>query len=167
MVAVLATALITGCGEREADESAESVEEEHHDLDVQADGPWAVNIEQLTLVNESYRSVIWTGNYLQLALMTLQPGENIDLELHNHHDQFIRIDQGEARVLMGKEKENMTFDQAVGDGWGLMIPAGYWHEVRNTGTTELKLYTIYGPAEHMPGTIHRTYAEAADDHHDH
>lgn len=167
IIVMLSAALISGCQERASEEPAEVVEEAHHDVEPSADDPWAVDIEELTVGNENYRSAVWTGKYIQLALMTLQPGERIDPELHDNHDQFIRIEEGEAQVLMGKEKDNMTFDKIVGDDWAILIPAGYWHEVINTGDTELKLYTVYGPPEHKPRTLHKTYAEAEHDHHDH
>ena len=165
LIGLLALSLITGCQEAKEDEDSESGAEEHRDKDFPGDGPWAADIEELTIGNENYRSAVWTGKYLQMALMSLQPGERIDLELHNDHDQFIRIEKGEARVLMGKDKENMTFDKVVGDDWAILIPAGYWHEIINTGDRELKLYTIYGPPEHKPGTLHKTRAEAEEGHH--
>jgi mannose-6-phosphate isomerase-like protein (cupin superfamily) len=167
--------VLTGC-----QQPAEEAEEHHHDhhdhhdhesVDYEPHGddmgmlPWAVNIADLTNTNGNYRHAMWTGNFMQLAFMSLQPGEKINLELHNHHDQFIRVEQGEALVLMGKSEDAMTFNQQVAAGWGIMIPAGYWHEVQNTGDTELKLYTIYGPSEHKPGTIHATYKAAIEDHH--
>ena len=102
-----------------------------------------------------------------MVLMSLKPGEEIDLEIHRSVDQFIRIEQGEARVRMGKSKDELTFDQRVSDDWAVLIPAGYYHNVRNTGNTELKLYTIYAPPEHPAGTVHKTYREAQQAHEQH
>ncbi len=129
--------------------------------------PWVVNIEEATLGNSDYRNVIWTGNNIQLVLMTLKPGEIIDLEVHDTHDQFIRVEEGDARVFMGKEQDELVFDRMVTDDWVILVPAGYWHKVENTGDTDLKLYTIYGPPEHAVATIHKTYEEAAEAEHDH
>ncbi len=129
--------------------------------------PWAFDIEKATLENENYRMVVWTGDYMQLVLMTLQPGEEIDLELHSGHDQFIRVEEGHATVYMGKNQDNLDFEKEIADDWSIMIPAGYWHQVKNTGKDELKLYTLYSPAEHKAGTVHETYNEAKEHGHDH
>lgn len=129
--------------------------------------PWVLNIELGTLANPHYRNARWTGEYLQMTFMSLSPGETIDLEVHNDHDQFIRIEQGEAQVLMGRSRNEMSFVRSVSGDWAIFIPAGYWHEVRNTGKTDLKLYTIYAPGEHPAGTIHETYQQALEQDHEH
>lgn len=130
--------------------------------------PWAFDIEAATLANESYRSANWTGQFMQLVFMTLKPGEEIDLEIHDGHDQFIRIEEGKALVLMGKEAGNLTWRQEVEDDWAILIPAGYWHQIKNTGTNDLKLYTLYGPPEHPKGTVNKSYEEAKAAHtHEH
>ncbi|SKC22070.1 cupin domain-containing protein [Alkalitalea saponilacus] len=135
------------------------------DFDVDLGGqPWAFDIEAATLVNDSYRSANWTGKYMQLVFMSLKPGEVIDLEIHEDHDQFIRIEQGEAVVWMGKSENDLTYRQEVEDDWAIMIPAGYWHKVENTGDVDLKLYTLYGPPEHPMGTSNKTYEEAIEAH---
>lgn len=157
--------LLSACDGRsvvlmESDESYENIKDT-------GTKPWAFDIEEATLENPNYRMAVWTGDYMQLVLMTLQPGEEIDLELHSGHDQFIRIEEGNARVLMGKDSDNLTFDEQVADDWAVMIPAGYWHQVINTGVGELKLYTLYAPAEHKKGTVHETYDEAKEHEHDH
>jgi len=130
--------------------------------------PWVLDVENATLANDNYRVANWTGQYMQLVFMTLKPGEVIDLEMHDGHDQFIRIEQGEARVLMGETEDNLSFDEMVSDDWAILIPAGYWHKIENVGSTDLKVYTLYGPAEHQMGTIHKTHAEAEEAHdHEH
>ena len=130
--------------------------------------PWVLNIEEATLANENYRIANWTGSYMQLVFMSLKPGEIIDLEMHKGTDQFIRIEEGEARVLMGKTEGKLDFDEKVSDDWSVLIPAGYWHSIENTGTTDLKLYTLYGPPEHQKGTVNKTYEEAKEAHeHEH
>jgi mannose-6-phosphate isomerase-like protein (cupin superfamily) len=129
--------------------------------------PWVLNIEESTINNDVYRHVRWTGKNMQLVLMTLKPGELIDLELHPDIDQFIRIEKGKARVLMGKKKDNLTFDKKVSNEWAILIPAGYWHKIENIGSSELKVYTLYTPPAHKKGTLHKTYKEAAEHDHDH
>lgn len=122
--------------------------------------PYVVNIEELTLKNEYFRSAKWTGQYLQLTVMTLKPGEEIGLEVHEKGDQFIRVEQGTARVVMGKTKDKMTFDKRVSADWAIFIPAGYWHNVINVGDKPLKIYVIYAPPEHPAGTLHKTSKDA-------
>lgn len=123
--------------------------------------PWVFDIEKETLENPHYRAVKWTGKYMQLVFMSLEPGEIIDLEIHEDHDQFIRIEKGKARILMGKTEDALTFDEEAVDDFAVLVPAGYWHEVRNIGDSALKLYTLYAPPEHAPGLIHERYDEAA------
>ena len=121
--------------------------------------PYVVNVEELTLQNENFRTAAWTGANLQMTLMTIQPGEDIGLEVHEDHDQFLRIEQGTARVEMGPtETEHQTWDAE--DDFAIFVPAGVWHNLTNTGTDTLKLYSIYSPPEHAHGTIHETKAIA-------
>ncbi len=127
--------------------------------------PWVLDIEGTTLENDHYRLVNWTGENIQLVLMSLEPGEEINLEMHGNRDQFIRIEQGEARVRMGKAEDKLSFDKTVSDDWAILVPAGYWHHIVNIGDKELKLYSIYGPPEHAKGTLHPTYDDAEDHHH--
>ncbi|MBC5774994.1 cupin domain-containing protein [Pontibacter sp. KCTC 32443] len=124
--------------------------------------PWVIDIEQATLNNPNYRQVQWTGEHLQMVLMSLKPGEEIDLELHGDVDQFLRIEQGQAQVRMGKSKDKLSFDKKVSENWAILIPSGHWHHIKNIGKEELKLYTIYAPAQHPAGTIHKTYKEAKE-----
>lgn len=118
------------------------------------------NIEEETLENENFRKVIFDGQKSQLVVMTIQPGDDIGMEVHEEHDQFIRIEEGQAKVILNGEESE------VEDDWAIVIPAGVEHNVVNTGSEPLKLYTIYSPPEHPKGTIHVTKAEAmeAEDH---
>ena len=104
---------------------------------------------------------------MQLTVMRLAPGEDIGLEVHEGTDQFLRIEQGQGRVAMGPSKDTLG-SEMVEDDWAVVVPAGTWHNVVNTGSGELKLYSIYTPPEHPPGTVHGTKAEAdaaeADEH---
>ncbi len=124
--------------------------------------PFVINIEKATKNNNTYRTAVWTGEYLQLTLMCINPGEDIGLEMHPDVDQFIRIEQGRALVQMGNSINNLDFQRIVCDGFAFIIPAGTWHNLLNTGNCALKLYSIYAPPEHPPGTVHRTKAEAME-----
>lgn len=119
--------------------------------------PWAVNIEKLTTANDNFRSTMWTGKNLQLTVMSLKPGEEIGLEKHDIGDQFIRVEQGNARVVMGAMKNKMTFNKKVSDDWAILIPSGFWHNIINEGNNALKLYVLYAPPEHPAGTIDKTF----------
>lgn len=128
--------------------------------------PYVVNIEELTLQNETFRTAAWTGPQLQMTLMAIQPGEDIGLEVHDDHDQFLRIEQGTARVEMGPTETELTAQNAE-DDFAIFVPAGTWHNIINTGDDVLKLYSIYAPAEHAHGTVHETKAIAEAAEHDH
>ena len=128
--------------------------------------PFVTNIEADTLANENYRTTRWTGSNLQLTLMSIEPGRDIGLEVHEHGDQFLRVEAGRARVQMGPSEHDLPFDREVGDDWAILVPAGAWHNVTNIGDEPLKVYAIYGPPEHPAGAVHATKAEAdADEHH--
>lgn len=122
--------------------------------------PYVVNINEATLQNNTYRTALWTGTHLQLTLMSLNPGEDIGLEMHPDVDQFLRVEQGQGIVQMGKSKDNLTFVRNVYDDSAIIIPAGTWHNLTNTGNTPLKLYSIYAPPNHPFGTVHTTKADA-------
>jgi mannose-6-phosphate isomerase-like protein (cupin superfamily) len=127
---------------------------------------WVGDIERETIDNETFRTVLWTGDHSQLTVMSIPAGEDIGKEVHPDHDQFLRIEQGSARVEMGPSENEVDFTQDVGADWAIVVPAGVWHNVVNTGDGELKVYSIYSPAEHPPGTVHATKAEAeAAEHH--
>lgn len=122
--------------------------------------PFSVNIEQATKQNTNFRTALWTGNHLQLTLMSINVGEDIGLENHPNVDQFIRIEQGQARVLMGDSPDRMDYQTNVEDDYIIIIPAGKWHNIINTGNIPLKLYSIYAPPQHPHGTVHITKADA-------
>jgi mannose-6-phosphate isomerase-like protein (cupin superfamily) len=89
--------------------------------------------------------------------MSIKPGGEIGLEKHDNGDQFIRIEQGNARVLMGESKEKMTFNKQVTEDWAILIPTGFWHNIVNEGKNPLKVYVLYAPPEHPAGTIDKTF----------
>ena len=117
------------------------------------------NIEKETLENDNFRKVLYTGKHSQLVLMSLNPGEEIGMEVHPDNDQFFRFEKGEGKCIIDGN------EYVVSDGSAIVVPAGAEHNVINTSPTEkLKLYTIYSPAHHKDGIIHKTKAEAeADD----
>jgi len=120
---------------------------------------YITNIEEATLENSDYRRVLYTSTYSQLVLMNLQPGEEIGAETHEL-DQFIRIEQGSAQVVLDGVEHELEADYAV------VIPAGTRHNVINTGSQELKLYSIYSPPEHKDGTVHPTKGNEVEEHFD-
>jgi mannose-6-phosphate isomerase-like protein (cupin superfamily) len=122
--------------------------------------PFTINIDEATKQNNTYRTAIWTGTHLQVTLMSINVGEDIGLEVHPNVDQFLRIEQGQGIVQMGKSKDHLNFVRKVYDNYAIMVPAGTWHNVTNTGNIPLKLYTIYAPPHHPHGTVHETKADA-------
>lgn len=138
----------------------------HHPVELRDHGPkpYVVNIEAATKQNETYRTALWTGEYLQLTLMSINPGDDIGLEIHRDHDQFIRVEEGQGIVQMGDKKHYLDFQRRVSDDDAIFIPAGKWHNLTNTGHRPLKLYSIYAPPEHPRGTVHKTKKDAEKHH---
>lgn len=122
--------------------------------------PFVININKAAKQNHNFRTTLWTGEHLQLTLMCINPGEDIGLEMHSNVDQFLRIEQGQGFVQMGKKKDNLNFQCTVFEDSAIFVPAGTWHNVTNIGNVPLKLYSIYSPPNHPFGTVHRTKAEA-------
>lgn len=123
---------------------------------------YVINIEEAAKENNYFRKVLYTAKNSQLVLMSLKPGEDIGEEVHNNVDQFFRVEKGEGKaVIEGVEHE-------IKDGSAIVIPAGTNHNIINTGSQEMKLYTIYSPPNHRDGVIHSTkeIAEADDEHFD-
>jgi mannose-6-phosphate isomerase-like protein (cupin superfamily) len=133
---------------------------EKHAAKDQGPHPFTVDIEEATLENGHYRATLWTGKNLQVTVMSIEPGHDVGLEVHEDHDQFLRIEAGRARVQMGPRKDALSFDRQVEDDWAILVPAGSWHNVTNIGDKPLKLYSIYAPPEHPHGTVHATKAVA-------
>jgi mannose-6-phosphate isomerase-like protein (cupin superfamily) len=113
------------------------------------------NIEKDTLENNNFRKVLYTGKHSQLVLMSLQPNEEIGMEVHPDNDQFFRFEKGEGKCFIDGNEYDIT------DGVAVIVPAGAEHNIVNTsGSDELKLYTIYSPAHHKDGIVRSTKAEA-------
>ena len=121
---------------------------------------WIDDIERVTKENSTFRTVVFTGEHTQLTVMRLGPGEDIGLESHPKLDQFLRIEQGQARVELSRTKDSIDETRDVEDDWAVIVPAGVWHNVVNTGSGDVKLYSLYSPPEHPPDTVHRTKADA-------
>jgi mannose-6-phosphate isomerase-like protein (cupin superfamily) len=115
---------------------------------------YIADILEKTIENDNFRQVLYTGKYMQLVVMSLKPGEEIGEEVHETVDQFFRIEEGAATVIIDGE-ESIVVDDMV-----IVVPAGAKHNVINTGTEVLKLYTIYSPPNHKDGTVHATKADA-------
>jgi mannose-6-phosphate isomerase-like protein (cupin superfamily) len=115
---------------------------------------YSIDIETATLENEDFRRVLFTAKHQQLVLMTLQAGEEIGLEIHDNRDQFFRVESGTGEAIIDGETH------PLGDGSVVIIPEGAEHNVRNSGTESLRMYTIYSPPQHPDGTVHHTKAEA-------
>ena len=126
--------------------------------------PLVINIEQATLQNNYFRTALWTGEYLQLTLMSIRPGEDIGLEIHHDLDQFLRIEQGRGVVMMGNNKNSLEFRRSINANDAIIIPAGTWHNLINTSGVPLKLYSIYAPPQHPFGTVHVTKQDAEEHH---
>lgn len=114
------------------------------------------DIEEKTLDNSNFRKVLFTGKHMQLVVMALKPGEDIGEEIHEHIDQFFRIEQGEAKVIIDDQEDVLKEDMVA------IVPAGAKHNIINTSNVDLKLYTIYAPPNHPDGTIHKDKAEAEE-----
>lgn len=121
--------------------------------------PFVVDIKKATEGNDDFRRALWTGDHLQLTLMNIPVKEDIGKEMHPNVDQFLRVEEGVGLVQMG-DSNTFTFQQPIFEGSAIFIPAGTFHNITNTGNTPLKLYSIYAPANHPKGTIHKTKADA-------
>ena len=113
------------------------------------------HIEQQTIDNNNFRHVLYTGQHMQLVLMSLQPSEDIGVEIHADNDQFFRFEAGQGKVIINDTEYIVT------DGDAIIVPASAEHNVINTSDTEaLKFYTIYSPAHHKDGIVRATKSEA-------
>lgn len=122
--------------------------------------PVIFDMETMSKVNNTFRSALWTGTHMQLTLMSIQPGEDIGAEIHPNSDQFIKIEEGDGLLAIGNSKDSLNFTQTVEDDDSIIIPAGTWHNLSNTGDVPLKLYSIYAPPLHPYGTVYQTKTES-------
>lgn len=124
--------------------------------------PVVFNITRASINNTNYRTTLWTGEHMQLAVMSIPVGGEIGLEAHPELDQFLRVETGFGEVLMGTTENRLNYRTPVSPGYAIVIPAGTWHNLINTGNRPLKLYSIYAPPAHPHGTVHET-KEIADE----
>ena len=117
---------------------------------------YVTNIEKKTLENNYFREVLFTTDKSQLVVMALKPGEDIGMEVHSEHDQFIRIESGKGKAIMNGEEHEIS------DGSAIVVPAGAQHNIVNTSEVVMKLYTIYTPPEHKQGTVHKTKEDSKE-----
>lgn len=122
--------------------------------------PALINIHKETCSNNFFRRTIWTGEYLQVTVMSIPPGGEIGLEIHENLDQFLRIEYGVASVYMGKTKQDVKFIGDANPDYAILIPAGTYHNIINQQKIPLKLYSIYAPPQHPIGTVHKTKFDA-------
>lgn len=122
--------------------------------------PFVTDIERETLRNDNFRTALWTGNHLQLTLMSIPVGGEIGLEVHPNDDQFLRVESGFGQAMMGAEENKLNYRANVSPGYAIFVPAGTWHNLINTGNRPIKLYSIYAPPAHPRGTVHETKEEA-------
>ncbi len=125
--------------------------------------PTSFDVEAATTENTNYRTVAWSGTHLQVTLMSIPVGSSIGLEMHPDTDQFLRLDAGRGTVKMGPQQDQLTVEQDVSDGWCVLVPAGTWHDITNTGDAPMQVYAIYAPVHHAAGRIHPTADDAQTD----
>jgi len=114
------------------------------------------DIEGIAVKNESFRRVLYTAKNCQLVVMALKPKEEIGAEVHGL-DQFFRVEEGSGQAVLD------GVPTAISAGFAVLVPAGTKHNIVNTGSVPLKLYTLYAPPNHRDGVVHRTRAEAEAD----
>lgn len=137
------------------------------DLEDYGPFPFVINIDEATIQNDNFRTALWTGEHLQLTLMSIPVGGEIGLEMHPDVDQFLRLEEGEGLVLMGESRDNLEFQERVYDDFIFIIPAGIWHNLINTGNEPIKLYSIYAPPQHPHGTVHVIKEDSDEVEHEH
>lgn len=111
---------------------------------------FVIDLDQEARSNEDYRRVLYTAQHAQLVVMCIAPGDEIGEEVHDSVDQFIRLEEGDATIMLGDDEYHVGADFAV------IIPAGVKHNIINTGEIDLKLYSLYSPPEHKDKTVHHT-----------
>ena len=120
------------------------------------DKPTILNICNTARNNNYYRKEIWTGEYLQLTVMSIPVGGEVGLEIHNDNDQYIGVEYGVASVYFGATKQGVRFVGNVNSDYVVIVPAHTWHNIVNEGNVPLKLYSVYAPPHHPKGTVHKT-----------
>lgn len=125
--------------------------------------PYVLDIEEVTKANDAFRDTLWTGQFLQMTVMSIPAGGEIGAEVHDDHDQFLRLESGKGHIMIGESEDKLDVDQIVEDDYAVFIPAGKWHNLVNEGNEPVKLYSIYAAPDHVAGTHHATKADADND----
>ena len=126
--------------------------------------PLLINLHTAAERNHLFRNTLWTGEGLQLTVMSIPASDEIGVEMHEDLDQMLRIEEGIALVQIGKSEDRLHDERRLGAGCAILIPRGIYHNVRNLGRTPLQLSSVYGPPAHAKGTVHRTAEDAAHEH---
>ena len=121
---------------------------------------WAMNIDEVTTTNTNFLEVIHTGEYSQVTIMSVEPGDDIGTHRHPGIDQFVRAVSGSGRLTLGPKPDRMGEAHDFEGGWAAFIPAGAWHNIVNTGTVALKLQLVHSPAKRWRDDLYATRAEA-------
>lgn len=129
--------------------------------------PFTLDIEEATESNEAFRDTLWTGKFLQMTVMSIPAGGEIGAEIHDDHDQFIRVEAGQGRMMIGASETDLEVDKVITADEAVFIPAGSWHNMVNESDEPVKLYSIYAAPEHEHGTFHETKQDADSDPHEH
>ena len=133
---------------------------EHPEIRDYGDQPLICNIHHATTMNRNFRTTLWTGQDMQLTLMSIPVCGDIGVEMHDDVDQFVCIESGTARIYMGSCRAALQEMGCAIGGYAVIIPAGTWHNIVNAGSRPLKLYSIYSPPAHPKGTVNKTKADA-------
>ena len=137
----------------------------HHEMSDYGRNPLVFNIDHAAKMNQNFRTTLWTGDYMQLTLMSIPVGSDIGVEMHENVDQFIRIESGRAKVMIGRCCGSFDEEKCVDSSYAVIIPAGTWHNIVNAGNSPLKVYSVYAPPQHHFGTVHKTQADSQRDEH--
>ena len=129
-------------------------------MEDRGNAPYTGNVENASKNNQSYRKALWTGGHLQLVLMSIPAGEELGVEVHPDTDQFIKVEEGMGEVLMGRREGVFDYKSQISSGTAILVPAGAYHNVKNTGRYPLKIYTVYAPPHHPFGTVDETKADS-------
>ena len=122
--------------------------------------PSIFNLDAITGENENYRTALWTGEGMQITVMSIPTGSGIRNENHDNIDQLLKIVSGTGEVTMKKGDGRSHLTTPVKEGDAIMIPRGTWHSLKNTGRSPMKLYSVYAPKNHPYGTVHKTESDA-------
>lgn len=133
---------------------------EHPEIRDYGREPFAFNIHHAATKNQTFRTTLWTGNHLQLTLMSIPVKIDIGVEMHPDVDQFVRVESGRAKVYFGNSRNSLREAEVVNENYAILIPAGTWHNIVNIGNCPLKVYSLYAPPQHPFGTVHKTKADA-------